>query len=574
VEAKIAAACAAEPTLAILDNLETPWDRDTAATEALLGRLAAIDGLRIVITVRGEPPKLPGPGARTLRDVEQLHDADARALFLRHAGDHFAADPALPGLLSALDGHPLSIELLAANAQGKADLKGLAADWSDRRADLLRHGAGEDRKTSLRASLDLSLAALDPPSAPHRLIRLMALLPDGMSDADSRTILSDAEPIDEEIEAPNVLETARLVSRASGRWRLLAPVRETLLADFPPEAEDRVRLVTLFLRRAALGKHAGWDKWNDVREELTAEAGNLDSIIGVAGREPELPKDLSPAAMGLGTLHRLTGLSSCASLPAMAKRFHEAGDVLGEANCITSLGDIAYQRSDNDEARERYEAALPLYQRIGAVRGEANCIKRLGDIALDRSDREGAHRRYKAARRLYQKVGATRGEADCIRGLGDIASPLNHRGARKHYQAALSLYQNNGDLGGEAICVAQLGDIDFRRRDHDAARLRYEAALPLFRRVGNVIGEANCIQGIGDIDEAKGKIALACGRWREALSLFARIPDPYSIALTHIRLGRHAATPAEAAEHRQAARKAWESIDRPDLIEKYLGKDG
>ena len=164
VEAKIAAACAGQPTLAILDNLETPWDKDTAATEALLGRLAAIDGLRLVITVRGEPPKLPGAGARTLRNVEQLQDADARALFLRHAGDHFAADPALPGLLSALDGHPLSIELLAANAQGKPDLKGLAADWSHRRADLLRHGAGNDRKTSLRASLDLSLAALDPPS--------------------------------------------------------------------------------------------------------------------------------------------------------------------------------------------------------------------------------------------------------------------------------------------------------------------------------------------------------------------------------------------------------------------------
>ena len=121
--------------------------------------------------------------------------------------------------------------------------KGLAADWSDRRADLLRHGAGDDRKTSLRASLDLSLAALDPPSPPHRLIRLMALLPDGMSDADSRTILSDGEPTREERGAAARLETARLANRPDGRWRLLAPIRETLLADFPPEAEDRARLV-------------------------------------------------------------------------------------------------------------------------------------------------------------------------------------------------------------------------------------------------------------------------------------------------------------------------------------------
>jgi len=61
---------------------------------------------------------------------------------------------------------------------------------------------------------------------------------------------------------------------------------------------------------------------------------------------------------------------------------------------------------------------------------------------------------------------------------------------------------------------------------------------------------------------------------RSALQLFRVIPDPKAIGAVHFRLARRAATPEEAAEHREAARKAWASIDRPDLIEQHLGRDG
>jgi tetratricopeptide (TPR) repeat protein len=259
--------------------------------------------------------------------------------------------------------------------------------------------------------------------------------------------LSDGEPTKEDRGAAAKLEAARLASRPDGRWRLLAPIRETLLADFPPEAADRARLVKPFLARGADGGQAGTDRWSVVGATVIAEAGNLDAMIAVAAREPELPTDLSRAASGLGQLHQ-------------SQRFHDSGDVLGEAHCIRRLGDIALYRSDFDSARQRYEAALPLYQKVGSVLGEAACIGGLGDIALRRSDHDGARQRYEAALPLYKKVGNLLGEANCIRGLGEIAlASSDHDGASQLYEAALSLFQKVGDLLSEANCIGSLGDL-------------------------------------------------------------------------------------------------------------------
>ena len=53
--------------------------------------------------------------------------------------------------------------------------------------------------------------------------------------------------------------------------------------------------------------------------------------------------------------------------------------------------------------------------------------------------------------------------------------------------------------------------------------------------------------------------------YETALAMYERIPEPYSIGWTHRRLARLAADD-ERRRHVDAAKEAWQSIGRSDLV--------
>ena len=149
----------------------------------------------------------------------------------------------------------------------------------------------------------------------------------------------------------------------------------------------------------------------------------------------------------------------------------------------------------------------------------------------------------------------------------------DHDTARTHYETARPLYQRVGYLLGEANCIEGLGDIALGRSDHDTARTHYETARPLFQRVGDLLGEANCIQGLGDIALGRSDHDTARTHYETALAMYERIPEPYSIGWTHRRLARIAADD-ERRRHVDAAKEAWQSIGRGDLVAELIEEFG
>jgi tetratricopeptide (TPR) repeat protein len=599
---QVYAALGAGLGVVVLDNFETPWAADPLSVEELLRTIAAVPQVGLAVSSRGTG-RPAGPRWRDFAMISPLPLAEARRLFVAVAGPGFAADPRLDELLGELDGVALAVELMAYAAQGQDDLAEVAARWRAERTAMLARMGGTSRELSVPVSVEASVTSPLMTAPAARLLSLLGVLPDGIARQDLAELLPDGG-----LGAADVLRKLGLAFGEGDRLRTLAPVREHVAARHPPEPGDLDRLVGHYAQLSyVIGREVGGSGGARAATRLQAETGNIAAMLERAAADSRTG-DLADAICGLVEYWRLTGfgqpalvkVAECAinahgSAPQQAKTWEALGDlalarsdydgaqaryeqalplyqrsedVLGKANCIYSLGDVALRRSDYDGAQAQYEQALPLYQRSENVHGETNCIYKLGDVALHRSDYDGAQARYEQALPLYQRSENVLGEANCIYRLGEVAlRRSDYDGAQARYEQALPLYQRAGSVLGEASCVKGLGNLALRRSDYDGAQARYEQALPLYQRVGSVAAEANCNNSLGEVALRRSDYDGAQARYEQALLLYQAIPEPYSTGWTLVRLARLDSAESERAHHWRAAREAWASIGRDDLIE-------
>jgi hypothetical protein len=517
------------PAVVVLDNAETPWWADAADAETTFATLAAIPGLALVASLRGRQRPF-GLAWRDPIDVAPLATPEARKVFLAVAGKSFEDDPHLDALVGAQDGLPLTTTLLAYQAEGEPTLEGLWNQWANRRLALLERGVG-GTEVSVQASFDLSINSERMTEEARRLLSLLGVLPDGIAHADLDEVLPGTGG-----EAATSLRRVGLAFDEGSRLRTLQPIRDHVQVAHAPRADDLAQAVAHYCEiTTTLGGQLGQAGGARASSQMLAERGNLEAMVA-QGLEEDEPRAAINAANRYADFMSFSGVGTTSLLEVAASAAGQLGDATLHGEGLYRIGLVAYGRADYDTAQARFEEAQSLFEQTSSLVGQANCIKGLGDIALYRDD--------------------------------------DYDTAKARFEEAQSLFEQTSSLVSQANCIKGLGDIAYYRADDDTAQARFEEAQSLYEQTGDLLGLANCIRGLGDVAFKRDDYDTAQARFEEALALYQQLRDLYSIGGTHRRLARIARTDAERHEHVQAARTAWTSIGRTDLMEQFKDEPG
>ncbi|KAJ7629197.1 hypothetical protein DFH06DRAFT_722321, partial [Mycena polygramma] len=223
------------PSLLILDNLETLWEPTLLRSEIedFLALLADVDHLALLITMRGvERPAKVQWTRPFVKPLQPLPWDAAHKMFVDIADDcHETAE--VDKVLLVTDNMPLAISLLASLADVEGCTRVLSR-WEKEKTSMI--SGGYDRRSNLDLSISISLSSPRVISEPDslKLLSLLSMLPDGLSDLE---LVQSGFPI-KNIQQCKValIRTSLVYVDSRKRLKVLVPIREYMQKSHPSDS--------------------------------------------------------------------------------------------------------------------------------------------------------------------------------------------------------------------------------------------------------------------------------------------------------------------------------------------------
>jgi tetratricopeptide (TPR) repeat protein len=566
------------PVLLMLDNVD-PLFQDSVVEEAsspsqlLKSMLAECPSLRVLTTCR---TWLYLGGYEYNFLVDPIAAGPARDLFIQGIPDTDVRDQILSlpkdgkvhveRLISALEGHPLSVFLAAYRIGSGPDpvVVQLAHAHQDLAAllDDPKLTGLPVRQRSLRASLDLSFARLSErgraflPRAgrfPGGLFRHVPTL-DNLLGPDWREIAEECRG----------LGLLRL-DRDDQRYRMLNPVREYAEALLGEPG---------FEFRRKLARH--WARFAVTNDLLLNPVQNKNFMVTL-----DLPTDGAARYERLARLHE----QACAAFLAeeanilFAFRWAVDHDFEPAQRIAASLGDYL---ATYDKRQINAWLAQKTMEKAEDPATKAGWLNNLGKRLSDLGDREGAKDKAREAVEIWRKLAEKHPEiflpdlAMSLNNLGAWLSALgDHVGAKEKTEEALRIYRElvkkhpEAFLPDLAMCLNNLGNRLAELGDYEEAKEKTEEALGIYRELAKKHPEAflpglarslnnlgNRLSKLGDRTEAKEKTEEALCIYRELAKKHPKafLPD---LAMSLNNLGHRL---SELGDHEGSKEKTEEAL--------------
>ncbi len=138
---------------------------------------------------------------------------------------------------------------------------------------------------------------------------------------------------------------------------------------------------------------------------------------------------------------------------------------------------LLHHLTGHDHARQRYCEALTLYSSIPDVLGQANCLLGLGQLALGRRYYTDAREHFLRSAELYKRLGSPK-EARCLQSLAGLAA------SRGDYGAATSAARQS--LSVVENVRGSLRSAFSRMEHHERWQIVYTTGIRVFLDAGNI----------------------------------------------------------------------------------------
>ena len=141
---------------------------------------------------------------------------------------------------------------------------------------------------------------------------------------------------------------------------------------------------------------------------------------------------------------------------------------------------------DKQEALEKYQTALPVFQMNKNQYAETLTLNQIGGIYDVLGEKENALSFYKQALPLRKAVSDRLGEANTLNNIAKVYNALGEKEkAISFYTQALPILREVGDRSGEANTLSTIGLVHDSLGEKEKAISFYTQALPILKEVGD-----------------------------------------------------------------------------------------